>query len=237
MAAGAKEKAETSLGLDECPVRIVAVAHFPKAVARVSTRLLSTRSWSFLLALLFLPLLFTACGDAPVPRPYQYFRIGFPEKEYTAFDTTCPFTFQYPVYSEIEPATDEGAGSCDFNLFFPEYSARLHFTYRDVKGSPQRLYKLTEDAFKFVTKHNIKAQGYTPQLITQPARDVYGIVYDIEGDVASNLQFFVTDSTDHYLRGALYFRERPNMDSIAPVVQFIREDVDHLLETLRWREG
>ncbi|MFM7727591.1 MAG: gliding motility lipoprotein GldD, partial [Flavobacteriales bacterium] len=122
--------------------------------------------------------------------------------------------------------------SCWFNIYYPKYNARIHCTYMSVKD---RLPQLIQDAYGFAAKHEMKASALRRTMVSDTVRNVHGIVYDIEGDAASNAQFFLTDSTDHFLRGALYFFNPPNPDSIAPVLEFVRSDIMHVAQTLEWR--
>jgi len=172
-----------------------------------------------------------SCRNNAVPKPRGHFRIDFPEKEYIEFDSICPFTFEYPVYSVInkEPGMDE---YCWFNIEFTDYKGRLHLSYMDVEDN---LMLLTDDAHKLAYKHAIKADAIEEKLWINDDDNVYGIIYLISGDAASSVQFFVTDSLSHYLRGSLYFDALPNKDSLAPVIDFFREDVVHLIETLKWQ--
>ncbi|MEX0967548.1 MAG: gliding motility lipoprotein GldD [Bacteroidia bacterium] len=192
---------------------------------------------SIFFLILILSLGFIAsCDESPTPRRYTYFRIPFPEKQYQKFDSTCPFTFRHPVYTSIQADQDRDAQPCYMNLVFPDFNAKIHISYKKITDN-ESLYELTEDAFRFVVKHNVIAEGYEPELITLTDHDVYGLLYKIQGDVASSIQFFVTDSTDHYLRGALYFNAAPNRDSLQPVIDFIRADIDTMLQSLKWKQA
>jgi gliding motility-associated lipoprotein GldD len=179
-------------------------------------------------------LIFSSCGgDDYVPKPRGYFRINFPEKKYQVYDTTCPFTFEYPVYARIVPDPNPGAGPCWINVEFPYYRGTINLTYKVVKNNLSQYF---EDARSFVTKHIPKADDIIPIPVTYDSNKVWGLIYDIEGTgVASTYQFCVTDSTKNYLRGALYFDVIPNNDSLSPVLDFIKKDVDHLVKTLRWK--
>lgn len=173
-----------------------------------------------------------ACTENPVPKPRGYFRISFPEKQYRLFDTIYPFTFEYPVYGTIikeENRQDEGEW---ISVSFPAYKAKIHLSYKDVSGN---LNQLTEDARNLAYKHTYKADAIDEQVFTNPSKKVFGILYDIKGNSASSVQFYVTDSGRHYLRGALYFRCQPNKDSLAPAIEFFTADVVHMIETLRWK--
>lgn len=168
-----------------------------------------------------------------IPRPRGYFRIDLPEKSYRVYETTCPLQMEVPNYAKVELFKDKMRNdSCWFNVYFPKFNARLHCSYMPVSNNMDRL---LHDAYGFAAKHEMKATALKRTIISDSLNQVYGIVYDIEGEAASQLQFFLTDSTSHFFRGSLYFFNAPNPDSIAPVLDFLREDVMHLTETIRWK--
>jgi len=178
--------------------------------------------------------LFFALGTpTAVPKPQGFFRIDLPEHDYQRYESECPLTFDLSKAAKAELFRDRlSADSCWFNIYYPRLNARVHCSYMQVNG---RLDELIEDAYGFAAKHEMKASALRRTMISDSLRDVHGIIYDIEGDAASNVQFFLTDSTDHFLRGALYFFNPPNPDSIAPVLQFVRDDIDRIAQTLEWR--
>ena len=184
--------------------------------------------------------LFAACDtETPVPKPRAYPKVVYPAKQYKPFDAGyCHFTFDQPVYSAVERDSTffEGqAGSdCWFNLTVPSLNATIYCSYFPVT-SKKRFDELTQDAFNMANKHNVKANYIEEMQISRPKDHVYGIVYAIDGPVASPYQFFVTDSTKHFLRGSLYFRTQARPDSLAPVVAFMKKDVNRLLETIQWQ--
>ncbi len=174
-----------------------------------------------------------SCRGKVIPKPRGYFRIDFPERQYRLYDTSCPFVFEYPVYGKISYDVGERPEPCWFNLDFPGYRAKLHVSYRRVRGD---LPFILKEANEFVYSHTIKADAITERPWYNPERKVYGILYEIKGNAASNIQFIVTDSTRHFLRGALYFSSIPNEDSLAPVISFFKEDIVHLIESLSWKQ-
>ena len=180
--------------------------------------------------------LLSACTGETVstPKPKGYFRIKFPQKAYQTFDAACPFTFEYPVYAQMMSDQDRNAQPCWYNLNFPQFNGQIHLTYHGV-FSEKDYNANTEAARELAMKHTIKASSIDQKLISNTNHKVYGIYYTIDGNTASSVQFFLTDSSKHYLRGALYFNERPQYDSIQPVVKFIKKDIDHLIETFRWK--
>jgi len=183
---------------------------------------------------LCLLLLCASCtNESYSPKPRGYFDIKFPKKEYQSYHKTCPFSFDFPKYARMEPDQERDAGNCWNNLNFPQFNARLHLTYYDV-SSKKEYEGLIEDARTLAFKHTVKANAIDQKLINYPEKKVYGIYYAIEGNTASSVQFFLTDSVKHYFRGALYFNERPQYDSIAPVAAFIKQDIDRMISTFKW---
>ena len=184
----------------------------------------------------FVLLLFiTACQNHDYsPKPKAYFRIIFPKKDYITFTKPVPFTFKYPTYAAVEQDQSRDAKKNWYNLHFKHFNGFLHLTYYDVSGKVE-YDEMVEDARKLAFKHTIKASAIDQKIINFPDHKVYGIYYAIEGNTASSVQFFLTDSARHYFRGALYFNERPQYDSIEPVVKFIKKDIDTLISTFRWK--
>ncbi len=182
----------------------------------------------------FFILCLVACENPYFPKPRGYYRIDFPEKEYQQYDNGCPFVFDYPVYATVEADPDRGARPCWVDVVYPGFNARLHLSYFPVTDQAV-LAALIEDARKFAYSHAVKASGIQQSRIDHPDTHIHGVWYEIQGNVASGLQFFLTDSTRHYLRGALYFNENPRRDSIQPVMDFLEEDLQTLIRTTRWK--
>lgn len=188
------------------------------------------RFWLMAAALL----LAVACSGPDTPLPRAYPRIALPDREYRAFEMDYPFGMEYPQYTEFLPDTRETAEPYWGDIHYPGFEGRIHLSYKTIQDSDQ-LQAYLEDTRSFVHRHIPKATAINEQIFINEPQDVYGMVYQIRGrEAASPLQFFATDSLNHFLRGALYFDVRPNNDSLAPVIQFIEEDVRHLLETLEW---
>jgi len=184
-----------------------------------------------LLSILFI-LIISSCGDSYIPKPREYFRISFPERQYQNYVTTCPYQFQYPVYAHVVTDLDKNSEPCWINIEFPEYHASIHVSYKQVRSD---LDELIEDSRTLAYKHSIKADAIGEEVFTNDSAHVYGLLYIIKGNAASPMQFLVTDSNTHFLRGSLYFNLRPNKDSLAPVIDFLKEDVLHLIETFEWK--
>lgn len=185
--------------------------------------------FSFII-IFFLPL-FSCNEEAISPKPRAYFRISFPEKKYIQYKQDCPFSFEIPTYSTITNDKEKDAEPCWLNLNFPSYKGTVHLTYKVLHND---IDSVLEKTYLFVAKHQIKASSIEEQVISKKASNVYGLIYSIDGNAASPLQFFLTDSVHNYIRGALYFNAIPNTDSIAPVLEFVKADIIRLIETFEW---
>jgi gliding motility-associated lipoprotein GldD len=168
------------------------------------------------------------------PKPRGYFRVIFPKKDYQAYDSGCPFNFVYPKYAVIEPDRNADAKPCWMNVQFPQFDGTLHLSYEKIK-SKKEFNELIEDAHKLSFKHTVKATSIDEGVIRYPDRKVYGIYYTIDGNAASSVQFYLTDSTKNYIRGALYFNTEPRLDSIQPVLTFVKNDVNVMIKSFRWK--
>ena len=173
-----------------------------------------------------------ACKRNYTPKPRGYFRIDLPQKQYSKFDTTFPYKFDYPSYTNIKKDRSKVSEKYWINIEFPELNGTIHISYKDVNNN---ISQIMEDTRDLAYKHTIKADAINEKIFMKPEKDVYGILYEIEGNAASSVQFFLTDSTDHYLRGALYFNTQPNKDSLAPVINFVKKDIIRLIESFEWK--
>lgn len=182
----------------------------------------------FLLGLM----MFASCSHYGTPKPRGYYRISFPEHEYKQFSEEYPYSFYMPVYSNIVVDKHPNAEPYWINLDYPDYNGKLHISYKNIQGN---LEEVLEDSRKLAYKHSIKADAIGERLFVAPDKNVYGILYEIKGDAASSVQFFLTDSVRNFVRGSLYFNAVPNKDSLAPVINFVTEDIVHLMETFQWK--
>jgi len=188
---------------------------------------------NYILVIITLTVILNGCRQDYAPKPRGYFRIDLPEKQYVRFDSTYPYSFEYPVYAKITPDNRSTSEPYWINIDFPGFQGRIYISYKPVKNN---LTEYLEDARTFVVKHIPKAEAIDDSLIYRPEDRVFGLVYYIEGSqAASPCQFFVTDSSANFLRGALYFNVSPNNDSLAPVLAFIQEDIRHLVNTFQWK--
>jgi gliding motility-associated lipoprotein GldD len=191
-----------------------------------------------LLSLLFL-ICNTGCRKVSVPKPVGYFRIDLPKKEYVTFDNKSdkkpglPFSFEYPAYGKITFGEENQKEQGWMNIEFPSYKAKIYLTYKNINNNFEGL---MEQTYKMNVKNHIsKADAIKEQVISNREKRIFGILYDLKGNTASAVQFYVTDSLKNYLRGSLYFAAEPDADSLKPVIDFFRSDIVHLVETLKWQ--
>ncbi len=178
-----------------------------------------------------------ACNDHYTPRPEGYFKIDFPEKKYREFDLPgYPYKFEYPVYGKIVKDSsffgDTPENPWWINIYFPQFNGTLFISYKEI--GKYSLEKLLNDAFNLTNKHSVRASYIDDSVMTTP-NNIHGMFFKVSGEVATANQFFLTDSTKHFLRGALYFNVAPNQDSLMPVNAFLIEDVRHLINTFQWK--
>jgi len=177
--------------------------------------------------------LLTGCGKSSIPRPYGYFRVDLPKHAYRTIDTLgLPYRFDLPKNAIlISRATPSEKYWVD--IYYPKLNASIYCSFKPVKGN---LIDLLEETRKIVYKHSVRADGIGEKVFDHPEKNVHGILYDLAGNTASSVQFVLTDSTQHFFRGALYFNNVPNKDSIAPMSNYIREDVVRIMESFEWKK-
>jgi gliding motility-associated lipoprotein GldD len=187
---------------------------------------------------LFGAIMLSACNSDYVPRPRGYFKIDLPEKKYQVFDQPgYPYTFEYPLYGRISRDSvffeKEPENPYWINIDFPRFNGRIYISYKEIGRN--KFDSLVNDAFTMSYKqHTYKASAIQPEQF-ETANGIGGVYFTLKGNAATGNQFFATDSTKHFLRGALYFGATPNEDSLAPVNKFLRDDVKHLISTLKFK--
>ena len=176
-------------------------------------------------------LIISACGKNYTPRPYGFFRITFPPHSFEKHKDKEPYSFEINHLARVKPDSSEDAEPFWVNVEYPSYKATIHISYKTLDNN---IAEVLEDTRTLAYKHAVKADAIDEEVITDKKRNIYGLIYTIKGNAASPIQFFLTDSTKHYLRGALYFNISPNKDSLAPVVDYIKKDVHQLINTFEW---
>ncbi len=185
-------------------------------------------------------LVLVACGESDyVPKPRIYPKMEFPKRAYKPFENNyCGFTFEQPVATEVQKKEEffgGKAGDCWFNLYYPALNGSVYFTYYPITPNKQ-LYKLVEDTYRMEDQHTSKASYMEHSAIIRGDAMVFGELTDIFGDVGTPFQFFITDSTTHFIRAGLTFNAAANSDSLAPAIEYVKQDMIHLIETFQWKE-
>jgi gliding motility-associated lipoprotein GldD len=192
----------------------------------------------FSIALLLVSILFTfSCNSPFIPKKKGYEKMTFPSKSYQSFNESgYPYAFEYPTYATIENKINyfgENAQTKGWiNINFPAYNATIYVSYKPIMAN--QFDTLLKDAYTFANNHNSKASAIEDSVFTTN-NGIHGVMFHISGDVATNYQFFLTDSAHHFFRGALYFDTTPNEDSIAPASAFLFKDLTHLVNTFKWQ--
>lgn len=190
-----------------------------------------------ILSCLFFICIAVACNSDYTIKQTGYYKIEFPVHEYRIFDKPgYPYTFEYPVYGTVIQDTsffeDKPENPYWVNIDFPQFNGKMYISYKEVGKNDFN--KLVNDAFNLTYKHSTKATEIRDSLMRTP-KGVSGVFFKVGGNAATANQFFVTDSVDHFLRGALYFDATPNEDSLEIVNDFLQFDMKHLINTLQWK--
>ena len=175
----------------------------------------------------------SSCGEASIPRPYGYFRVELPKHAYRKLDTlNLPYKFDLPLNAKVVERKVNG-DKYWIDIVYPKLNASIFCSYKSVNNN---LINLLEDTRKIVYKHSVKADGIGEKAFESAHKNLHGILYDLQGNTASAVQFILTDSTKHFFRAALYFNNVPNKDSIAPMSKYIREDIVRMMESFEWKK-
>ena len=196
---------------------------------------------------------FFACNSNFTPKPKGYFKIDFPERKYLQFNLPeYPYTFEYPAYATVTKEEDSsGLNPYWINIDFPAFHSKIFLSYKEIGGKAMynikradgsyrdsaatNIYdKLVNDAYTMTNKNNVVSNSIRDSLF-HTDNGVGGVFFKVGGNAATAKQFFLTDSTRHFLRGALYFEVAPNVDSLKPIQDFIQLDIDHMIRTFRWK--
>lgn len=182
-----------------------------------------------LLSGLFIALASMGCQDETVPKPKSHLRLDYPTAKYKAYDFPggCGYGFEVNENSKIKTK-----GDCSMEIQYPKMKATVYLNYKTVNNNIEQLLR---DAQKLTYEHVIKADDIAEQPFANPEHKVYGMFYQVGGNAATNAQFYVTDSTRHFLVGSVYFYAKPNYDSILPAAAYIKNDMRKIMETVRWK--
>lgn len=181
-----------------------------------------------LLSCLLLIILITGCKDEVLPKPNAMLRLEYPDAEYEALELDCNYTFEVNTLSRLKENKE-----CSLVLDYPMMKGSVFITYKKVDGNVR---ELLIDAQKLTYEHVVKADNIEPKEYINEDQGVYGMFYEVIGNAASQSQFYVTDSTDHFVTGSLYFYAKPNYDSILPAADYLQKDIRKIMESLRWKK-
>lgn len=181
----------------------------------------------------FLLILISSCEQEVVqPKPTAYYRIDTPKPSYTSWQSDCPFSFKVSNQAKMVASSKNGE-HCYFDLTYPSFNATIYLSYLPVD---KNLKSLVDQEYTMREKHNSFSTGVVERLYRNSEEKVSALLFDLKGvKAATPLQFFITDSTNHFFRGALYFYNSPNNDSLSPVIKYIRQDIDTLVSSFKWR--
>lgn len=185
----------------------------------------------FFILFLLIALTFS-CKNDPLPKPRAFLALEYPPAKYSPVDLGCPYVFEMNTVARISASKTNVP--CWINIDYPPMKATIFLTYQEVNNN---LDSLLRDAQRLPLQHTIKADFIEGDVYTNSLNDTYGMFYEVEGNAASQAQFYLTDSTDNFITGSLYFNQKPNFDSIMPAASYIKDDMRHLMETLTWRNN
>ncbi len=178
-----------------------------------------------------------SCSENYKPKPKAHLRLAYPKANYIQSNINVPFTFETnllatKVYSKNIAATTKSYG---INIEYPSLKGTIFLTYKAVEQNEDNLMLFIRDAQKFTLEHTKRANEIPVYPYENNKRKVYGILSEVKGNVASPVQFYVTDSVNHFLTGSLYFHAKPNYDSILPAANYLQKDIMHIMETIKWQ--
>ena len=180
--------------------------------------------------------LLVGCSSAPdfTPKPKGYNRIDLPAHRYQVLDGSHPYSFEYSKEAVIKRDSSYMAQPHWLNVYYPRLHANVQITYMDVQRDRRLYNKMMEDARKLTGKHEIKATAIDERILKMPS-GMRASVFELSGEVPSQFQFYTTDSTHHFLRGALYFQTATANDSLAPVIEYVKTDMMRMINTIKYK--
>jgi gliding motility-associated lipoprotein GldD len=179
-------------------------------------------------------ILFASCSHDFQPKPKGYNRLILPPAEYQTTPDSLPYRFEYSTHAQLLKDTSWIHERHWIEIYYPELKANIHLTYKRIQNKNSLLKEFMDDAYNLTAKHQIKAYAID-EMITKTPSGKTAVIAEIEGEVPSQFQFTMTDSSQNFLRGALYFNTRVQNDSLKPAIDFMKKDAMHLINTLEWK--
>jgi gliding motility-associated lipoprotein GldD len=183
--------------------------------------------------LLLVVVVLVSCTRTYIPKPRGFNRIPLPEQTYALLPDSFPYQFQYSAHAVIKSDSSYISEPWWIHITYPDLGADVQITYKQLNQDRKKLEELLKDAYRLTSKHQIKAYSIEENIMQTPTGKT-AVLAELEGEVPSQFQFFVTDSTDHFLRGALYFRTATKNDSLEPVIEYVKMDIVHMMNTFEW---
>ena len=180
-------------------------------------------------------ILLVSCGgnELLIPKPSTYLRTSLPDHKYTKIDDECPYTFELSSYFSYTNVLENGQQTCHKDITLGPLNGIISFSYIEME---RPLKDYVNYAIDKVEDHKVKASDIDDKQIIRPGSKVYGTFFELKGNVASPFQFYLTDSTDRFVSGVVYFNTRPNYDSLRPSLEYLKQDLMHLMETFEWKK-
>lgn len=181
-----------------------------------------------------LSLFLFSCERDYLPKSLGYNKIELPPQEYQVLPDSFPYSFEYSKHARLLKDTSWIRGRYWIEIYYPTLKADVHVTYKKLNGKDQLLKELLNDAYVLTAKHQIKASAID-EVITRTPKGHTAVIAELQGEVPSQFQFTITDSTENFLRGALYFNTKVNNDSLEPAIEFMKKEIMHMINTVDWK--
>jgi gliding motility-associated lipoprotein GldD len=178
--------------------------------------------------------LMSACDRTYLPKPLGYNRLELPEPSYRALPDSFPYQFEYSSHALLLDDTSAINEKFWIEIYYPLLKSNVHVTYKRLNNNPRLLKEFMDDAYTLTAKHQIKAYAINEAITTTPSGKT-AVIAELEGEVPSQFQFTITDSSMNFLRGALYFNTKVQNDSLAPAIDYMKKDIMHMINTLQWK--
>jgi gliding motility-associated lipoprotein GldD len=188
-----------------------------------------------LVVIALIALMLSNCQQDYLPKPLGYNRLVLPEPTYHALPDTLPYTFEYSKHAKLLSDTSWISERFWIEIYYPTIKANVHVTYKKILNNEQLLKEFMNDAYVLTAKHQIKAYAIDESIVKTPS-GITAVVAELDGEVPSQMQFTITDSTKNFLRGALYFDTKVNNDSLRPAIEYVKKDIIHMINTFDWRK-
>jgi gliding motility-associated lipoprotein GldD len=187
------------------------------------------------MAVILLMAIITSCDREYLPKPMGYNRLILPETAYQALPDSLPYFFEYSKHAKLLDDSTSISGPFWVEIYYPALKSNIHITYKRLNQNEKLLKEFLDDAYTLTAKHQIKAYAIDEVIATTPSGKT-AVIAELDGEVPSQFQFTITDSTDNFLRGALYFNTKVQNDSLAPAIEYMKKDIMHLINTLQWKD-